>query len=55
MLDGELRGHTTADVLRFALAMTEMDELDTSRPLDPSIVSPAAEPRGLWALLRRRG
>jgi hypothetical protein len=56
VLDGQMHGHTTADVPRFAEAMSELDELDVSRPMNPDIVSPAAEPRGLWArIIRRRG
>jgi hypothetical protein len=56
VLDCQLHGHTTADVMRFAEAMSELDELDVSRPLDPSIISPAVQPQGIWArILRRRG
>jgi hypothetical protein len=57
ILSGELRGHSANEPIRFAAALSEMEDaeqLDTSRPLDPDVISPASEPRGLWARISRR-
>jgi hypothetical protein len=60
LLSGELRGHEANEPIRFAAALSEMDDLDGGGlqvgGVNPDIVSPAAEPRGVWRRLvdRRR-